>query len=108
MGVLNTNEIGVLRMTVGEYYEVGYRTFSGNAVAQTADMISAKEYPVEDMPGIFELYIQLQKELRGFGFSSMISDNTTWKVRNPGVKIFLKVTDKNFDDIGYIYILNRN
>ena len=87
---------------------------SKNAVQQVADMIKARKYALEEMPGIFELYRIIQLELLQFDFHSHLDCQQTIGIPDKGYMgpryipgPYLKITDKLGMDIGYISITNR-
>lgn len=111
MSVLNPETVGQIIMSLGEYYEVRYYTFPNNAIQQVANMFKAKRYPIENIPGIFEIYRMIQDELAQFEFYSQIDCQQTLGIPPTGYMgpryipgPYLKITDKFGTDLGYISI----
>lgn len=98
MSILNSNEIGVVRKKVNEYYETSSASLRYTNIFDVVNEILNREYPIESMPTPEQLYEDITKELQQF-------------------KIDAKFTRSNIDflDVGYdgvnlgwIYILYKS
>lgn len=114
MSILNLETPGQIVMSVDRYYDFRCFTFPNNAVQQVANMLRAKQYPIEDMPGIIELYRMLQDELVQFDLYVQIDCQQTIGIPNSGYMgpryipgPYLKITDKLGTNLGYISITNK-
>lgn len=112
MSVLDNN-VGTIYETVGDHYLTQCHTFPENAVQQVVGMLRAQKFPIEDMPGIFELYRMIQDELLQYGVHSSLDYPATGAPDKDymGPKFipgpYLKITDKLGMNLGYISITNK-
>ena len=70
MGILNQNEIGVVRKKICEYYDCGAKWMPSKIARSIVWGIYNKEYAIEDMPSIPELYKLITGTLNSHGFDT--------------------------------------
>lgn len=79
MGILNQNEIGVVRKKVREYYDCGLKPMPSRIAHSIVWGICNMEYAIERMPSIPELYKHITGTLNANGYDTeLIHSNITF------------------------------
>ena len=98
MSILNSNEIGVIRMKVSDYYETSAKSLRYTNYANIVDEILGREYAIESMPTPAQLYRMIAEELGQYKLDTRLVRSNI---------VFLEV-DRGGVNLGWIYILYKS